>query len=206
MDLLLLLKGIAIGVAIAVPVGPVAILCIRRTLMQGPGFGFATGFGASLADTIFGAIAALGVVAVSDVLMTYEMQLRAVGGAFLLALGVQTWLKSDDKERKADSSRWLRAFLSAFMITITNPLTIFAFTFIFASFGVVNHAMTPGATWTLILGIAVGATVWWCGLTGLATGLRAWVGAHRNFVWLHHLSGGLLVIFGLATLGSIFVV
>src|SRR5579871_1128376 len=93
MILLLLLKGIAIGLAIAAPVGPVAVLCIRRTLLQGHGAGLASGFGAVTADVIFGAMATFGVAALADVLFEHEIALRVIGGSFLLALGINTYRK-----------------------------------------------------------------------------------------------------------------
>src|SRR5258707_10189917 len=93
MILLLLLKGVAVGLAIAAPVGPVAVLCIRRTLLQGHRAGFASGFGAVTADVIFGAIATFGVAALSDTLLEHEVALRVVGGTFLLGLGISTYQK-----------------------------------------------------------------------------------------------------------------
>src|SRR5271154_2156942 len=93
MILLMLLKGVAVGLAIAAPVGPVAVLCIRRTLLQGHPAGFASGFGAVTADVIFGAIATFGVAALSDVLLEHEVALRVIGGVFLIGLGINTYIK-----------------------------------------------------------------------------------------------------------------
>ena len=141
MILTLFLKGVAIGVAIAAPVGPVAVLCIRRTLLLGPAAGFASGAGAVLADVIFGAVAAFGVAAVYDLLILYERELRLVGGAFMLVLGVITARRSLPKAGSTVHGSLTSAFFTSFALMMTNPITIFAFVGIFAGFGIVSQTL-----------------------------------------------------------------
>src|SRR5215472_13518104 len=109
MFLLLLLKGVAIGLAIAAPVGPVAVLCIRRTLLQGHAAGFGSGFGAVTADVIFGAIATFGVAALSDELLEHEIALRLIGGAFLVGLGVNTYFKAPPQPGRPLAGRLVKS-------------------------------------------------------------------------------------------------
>lgn len=201
-DLMLFFKGIAIGVAVAAPVGPVAVLCIRRTLQHGRAAGFASGIGAVVADLIFGTIACLGVVAISDLLLTWEAWLRGFGGVVMIALGIIAWFQKDKPGTAGENTRLLSSFASAFVVTITNPITIFAFTAIFAGFGVVSDEMTHDATVSLLLGVTLGCVLWWGGLTVGSAQLRGRIGSN-GFVWLHHLSGGLLVLFGIASVGSL---
>jgi threonine/homoserine/homoserine lactone efflux protein len=202
MILLLLLKGIAIGLVIAAPVGPVAVLCIRRTLLQGHAAGFASGLGAVTADVIFGAIATFGVAALSDVLLEHETALRVIGGMFLLALGIDTYRKALPQPGRPLAGRLVQAYASAFLLTITNPITIFAFTAIFAGFGIVGHDMLLSASWSLIVGIAVGAALWWSGLTLAAGRLRERVAVHQ-LRWLNKLSGGLILVFAVGAFASL---
>jgi len=202
---LLFLKGIAIGLAVAAPVGPVAVLCIRRTLLQGRLTGLALGLGATLADTIFGAIAGFGVAAVADLLTRHEAWLRAGGGLFMLMLGARTWIASNDDTSAPIRGQLLQAFLSAFVLTITNPITIFAFTGIYAGFGIVGHGVSLVGTAWLTLGVALGAALWWSGLTLTVSLFRGRAG-DGNLAWLHHLSGGLLLAFGAAALGSVLII
>lgn len=205
MTLLLLFKGIAIGIAIAAPVGPVAVLCVRRSLLYGPTAGFAIGLGAILGEVIFGIIATFGIAIVSAVLLQYEGWLRGVGGAFMLALGVLTWRRAPRERPDASSgARLWPAFVSAFALTITNPFTILAYTGIFVAVGVIHRDMTLAATWILIAGIAIGSVVWWGGLTLAAVQLRGRI-APTRFGWLNHASGGLLVLFGMVSLGSLLI-
>jgi threonine/homoserine/homoserine lactone efflux protein len=202
MILLLMLKGVAVGLAIAAPVGPVAVLCIRRTLLQGVPAGFASGFGAVTADVIFGAVATFGVAQVADMLLRHEMALQIVGGCFLLGLGINTYFKAPPQPGRPLAGRIIQSYASAFLLTITNPITIFAFTAIFAGFGVVGHDMSLPARWSLIIGVAIGATLWWSSLTFAARFLRERVAVHQ-LRWLNKVSGGLIVFFGVAALGAV---
>jgi threonine/homoserine/homoserine lactone efflux protein len=202
MILLLLFKGVAVGLAIAAPVGPVAVLCIRRTLLQGPAAGFVSGLGAVTADVIFGAIATFGVAALSDELLEHEFALGIIGGVFLIGLGINTYLKPPPQPGRPLAGRLVKSYASAFLLTITNPITIFAFTAIFAGFGIVGHDMSRSASWSLIAGVAIGAALWWSGLTLAASYLRERVAVHQ-LRWLNKLSGGLLVLFGVVSLCSL---
>jgi threonine/homoserine/homoserine lactone efflux protein len=203
-DLILFLKGIAVGLAIAAPVGPVAVLCIRRTIFYGRRYGIASGMGAVIADLLFGAVATFGLVAIARPLLEHQTPLRFVGGGFLLAMGIATWRKRPPPRDSQPSGHLLRAFLSAFLLTITNPITIFAFTAIFAGFDVVRPGMRHAQSLSLLAGVLLGTVLWWLGLTLFASLFRR-RDANEEFGWLYHLSGGLLVFFGLAALGSIFV-
>jgi threonine/homoserine/homoserine lactone efflux protein len=201
----LFLKGVAIGIAISAPVGPVAILCIRRTLEHGRAVGLASGLGAVVADVFYGALASFGVAAVAGLLLEYEIAMRVAGGAFLLFVGVRTWLKDDDGGDTGGAGRLFQSFGSAFLLTVSNPLTILAFTAIFAGAGVINAGMDLIATGALIAGVATGTIFWWGGLTLIASLFREKIGK-TGFVWLHHFSGGVLVLFGVVSIGSVFVI
>ncbi len=198
----LFLKGVAIGVAIAAPVGPVAVLCIRRTLLLGPAAGLASGAGAVLADAIFGALAAFGVAAVYDLLIYYEHELRLVGGGFMLILGVITARRPPPKAGRTIHGSLTSAFLTAFALMITNPITIFAFLGIFAGFGIVSQTLAVADSLLLLAGIAAGATIWWLGLTAVATACRRRFDL-ASLSWLNRLSGGLLIFFGAVALLSL---
>ncbi len=202
MDLLLLLKGFLIGLTVSAPVGPVAVLCLRRTLHVGAAAGYASAAGAVAADMIFGTLACFGVAAVAALLTEYSTPLRLIGGLLLLGMGINSWRSRSGDNAEAGGGALAKACASAFALTITNPMTIFAFTGLLAASDIVSHDMSLLATVTVIAGIFLGCALWWGGLVVVGVGLRRWVGA-RDFRWLHHLSGALLLIFGGATLASI---
>ena len=194
-----LMKGIAVGIVIALPVGPVGVLCVRRTLFQGPTYGFVSGLGAALADTIFGVIAGFGLTFVRDYLIGHQDWFGAAGGAFLLVLGVNALRNAEDIEPEpVDGEARLAAFASTFALTITNPVTIFAFAGIFAKIGLANGA-GYFATGVLITGVFLGSLLWWLVLSFGIAGLRRMIGRIR-LVWLNRISGVILAASGLALL------
>ena len=152
-----LLKGLVLGCSIAAPVGPIGVLCIRRSLANGRLVGFVSGLGAATADAVYGAIAALGLNAIMSALQAQRVWLQLGGGAFLIYLGVAT-LRAQPRPIAASSSaapNLLAAYFSVFALTLTNPMTILSFLAIFAGLGV-----GTGAGW-LVLGVFLGSAAWW---------------------------------------------
>src|SRR5262245_7035527 len=142
MDWSLLPRGVLIGLSVAAPVGPMAILCMRRTLAQGRLTGFVSGLGIATADACYGAIAAFGLTSIANVLVDQSDWFGILGGLFLLYLGVKT-MRSPPIEGAAGAGTrrpadGLMAFGSTLGLTLTNPTTILSFVAIFAGFGVVN--------------------------------------------------------------------
>src|SRR5215203_5768530 len=132
----LLLKGMIIGFAIAAPVGPIGVLCIRRTLAEGRTSGFVSGLGAATADAAYGSVAALGLTFVTGLLIGAETWLRLLGGVFLVFLGVRTFLSRPSERPAAARKRHLPgAYASTFVLTLANPATILSFAAIFAGLG-----------------------------------------------------------------------
>jgi threonine/homoserine/homoserine lactone efflux protein len=199
--LLALLKGIVVGIVIALPAGPVGVLCVRRTLFDGPTYGFISGLGAAAADTIFGIIAGFGITIVRDVMLRYQDWFAAAGGLFLIYVGARALLRASDSEPEPehDEAQYLRAFISTFALTITNPITILAFAAIFAKVGMSKESglLDIGV---LVAGVFLGSLVWWFGLSFGIAGLRR-VGTVR-LVWVNRISGAILALSGVGLLGA----
>jgi threonine/homoserine/homoserine lactone efflux protein len=200
--LIALLKGVAIGVVIALPVGPVGVLCVRRTVFEGPVYGFISGIGAATADTIFGVIAAAGLTFLRDWLLSYQDWFGAAGGIFLVIVGVRTLLVPPTERETVPLSgeRRFTAYFSTFALTITNPITILAFAAIFAKVGVAESAgmFTLGM---LVLGVFAGSLVWWFGLSFGLFWLQRIAGSF-HLAWLNRISGGILAVSGVGLLGA----
>ncbi len=131
------LKGIAVGFVIAAPVGPVGMMCIHRTITDGKIFGFVTGLGAAIADTLYGCIAAFGLGFLAAELINYQISLRAFGGAVLCVIGIRALSNRRAPKPMAPKREHLfRVFVSSFIVTFTNPLTIISFVAIFAAIGI----------------------------------------------------------------------
>lgn len=199
----LFLKGIVIGLAIAVPVGPIGALCVQRTLAEGRISGLVSGLGAATADTIYGFIAAFGVTMISGFLISHQMWLRIIGGAILFTLGLKTFLSRPRKQAAPVSGNSLLTnFFSTFGLTLTNPITILAFAAIFAALGVVSGSQDLAALGMLILGVFFGSALWWLILSGGASLFRGWIGTH-GMRWVNRISGIIIVAFGAIVLASV---
>ncbi len=200
----LLLSGMVMGFAIAAPVGPIALLCIRRTLEHGIRFGFATGLGAALADTVYGAIAAFGVQVMIDWLTGHETAFRLVGGTFMLAVAWRglTARPVDDAEGAAvpDPPGLFANFLTGLVMTLVNPLTIVAFLAIFAGFGLGGHLGQAGAA-AIVVGVFVGASLWWLTLNAGVAALGDRI-SDAWFVGINRTAAVLLLAFGLYAVAS----
>ncbi|MCP4718456.1 MAG: LysE family transporter [Desulfobacteraceae bacterium] len=162
------LKGIVIGFSIAAPVGPIGLLTIQRSLSHGPGAGLATGMGAATADAVYGCVAGFGLTLISKLLLDFQTWLLLAGGLFLCGLGLAT-LKQKPPQREKQSEPifkgYLLSYLSAFFLTLTNPVTIMAFMAIFAGLGLGATANGYAGALSLVLGVFLGSCLWWMILT-----------------------------------------
>lgn len=198
-----LIKGVAVGIVIALPVGPVGVLCVRRTLFEGPSYGFVSGLGAATADTLFGIVAGFGLTFVRDFMLRYQDWFGAGGGVFLLYVGIRALLQAREAEAEpVEGEALLAAYASTFALTITNPITILAFAGIFAKLGMSEQA-GYGDIAMLVTGVFLGSMVWWLGLSFGVTWLRRVTGTVR-LVWVNRISGGILTFSGAGLLGAAF--
>jgi threonine/homoserine/homoserine lactone efflux protein len=194
----LFIRGFMIGLSIAVPVGPIGVLCIRRTLAEGRLRGLVTGLGAATGDATYGGVAAFGLTAISGALIGQQSWLRLIGGAALIYLGAKTSTsRPPEKAAEAKGGSLAVNYLSTLALTVTNPLTILMFTAVFAGFGVAPTGLDQAATVTL--GVFLGSGSWWVILTLLVGLLRGRFDA-RWMRWGNILSGLVIAGFGLWSL------
>ncbi len=200
MEIWTLLKGMGLGLAIAVPVGPIGLLCIRRSLTQGQLMGLVTGLGAATADGIYGSIAGFGLTAVADVLVDYARILQLLGGAFLCYLGISTLRANPATEAAQVSSRGLwGAYVSTLFLTLTNPATILSFIAIFAGLGLVGSGQSWVAALALMVGVFLGSALWWLCLSWGVTLFSQRLTAAR-LKWLNRLAGAAIFAFGVVAM------
>lgn len=194
------MRGVAIGFSIAAPVGPIGILCIRRTLNDGWSIGMLSGLGAACADMVYGGIAAFGISAVSEFLLSQQVWIRTIGGFFLIYLGIRTIFSIPSEGEMPDSRRGLLgAFLSTFLLTLTNPMTILSFGAMFAGFGLLNEGVSYSVSTLMVLGVFLGSGLWWLVLSGGVSLLRARFSVSL-LKWVNKFSGGIITVFGIVIL------
>jgi threonine/homoserine/homoserine lactone efflux protein len=198
MDLELPIRGVAAGLIIAAPVGPVNVLCIRRTLEKGWKSGMLSGFGAALADTLYGAVAGFSISLVIQFLVREEFWIRLIGGILLIGIGTVYYLKSpgslkgdkgdDDKSANSD-------FVSTLLLTATNPTTVLSFLAVLATLGLGEHRPLWQTSF-LVAGIFFGSMTWW---TILASGVNLLRGkvTDQSMRWMNRVAGIAIGAFGL---------
>jgi threonine/homoserine/homoserine lactone efflux protein len=197
-----LLRGLLIGLSIAAPVGPIGVLCIRRTLADGRTFGLVSGLGAATADATYGCIAGFGLTFISGLLVGEQRWLHLVGGVFLCYLGIRTALTPPAKRSAAaHGAGLLGAYASTLALTLTNPLTILSFTAIFAGLGLANTGGGYGTAAVLVLGVFFGSALWWCILSAGVSLFRRHFD-DRALRGVNALSGLIILGFGIVALVS----
>jgi threonine/homoserine/homoserine lactone efflux protein len=198
----LFFKGLGVGFSIAAPVGPIGVLCIRRSLADGTLMGLSAGLGAATADALYGCVAGFGLTAVSNLLVSQSHLLALIGGAFLCYLGVRAFLAPPAQAADARSEGYISTYFSTLFLTIMNPATILSFIAVFAAFGLVGSKDYVAAS-QLVLGVFVGSAAWWLILSTGVGLLRARV----TPVWMraiNRLSGILLFAFGVFAISRAF--
>jgi len=186
-----------VGVVIAVPVGPVGVMCVRRTIFEGKLAGFVSGLGAATADAVFGIIAGFGLTAVSDWFIDYQQWLRVAGGCYLLYIGGWAFVAEPpaELESERDPESLLSNFASTFVLAVTNPITVLAFLGIFTAIGRAS---------ILVLGVWVGSLLWWLALSFGVGQVRHSI-ERRHLGWISRGSGAILFFSGAALLATLIV-
>ena len=204
----LLLRGLLIGVSIAAPVGPIGVLCIRRTLAEGRVTGLVSGLGAATADAFYGCIAGFGLTFISSMLVRQQFWFHLVGGLFLCYLGVKTFVTGPAKgttpaqQGEPAGGRLLRTYGSTFFLTLTNPLTILSFAAVFAGLGLAGAGQDYVSAAVLVVGVFLGSALWWLTLSGGVSILRKKFSLSA-MQWINRLSGVVIAGFGLFSLFSL---
>jgi threonine/homoserine/homoserine lactone efflux protein len=185
-------------------VGPIGVLCIRRTLAEGQLYGLVSGLGAATADALYGCVAAFGLTFISSFLIGHKLWLSLIGGLFLLYLGIKTLLsKPAEDAAKSEGKGLFGAYASTFLLTVTNPMTILSFVAIFAALGLGSTTGSYASALILVLGVFCGSATWWLLLSGGVGLFRNKFNA-KGLLWVNRISGAIITLFGVIALGGLF--
>jgi threonine/homoserine/homoserine lactone efflux protein len=195
-DLELPIRGLAAGLIIAAPVGPVNVLCIQRSLQKGWRAGILSGLGAAFADTLYGGIAGFGISLVIAFLIREEFWFRLIGGIVLMGIGIIYYYRPAKKlnDGKDDSSTH-SDIVSTFLLAATNPTTVLSFLVVLATLGL-GEQRPLWQTSLLVAGIFCGSMAWWIILASGANMLRDRM-TDESMVWLNRIGGIAIGLFGL---------
>lgn len=199
----LFFKSFLIGFTAAATLGPIALVTIQRTLRQGRGVGLATGVGVALADGIYGLVGALGLSALTQLLLEYQQVLALAGGGVLVLMGIRAFRSSIDLSQAVHSSGrqsqgWLGAAASIFLLTLSNPVTIMFFSAVYAGLMVSETGLihsTPAGSGLFALGVLAGSFSWWVILVSILSAMRQRFQLHQ-LGWLNKVSGMVIAGFG----------
>ena len=202
MELTIFFKGIMIGFAMAVPIGPIGIICIRKTLTEGRLRGLIIGLGAATADMLYGCVAAFGLTIISSTLVSQRVWIRLIGGALLFFLGIRTFRAlPTDPNIPIKSNGMLRSYLTTVFLTLTNPMTVFAFLAIFAAVGLGDGLSYFSAT-ALVVGVFFGSGLWFLLLSSGVILFRKKLDL-VGLRWVNKIAGILIVLSGVYAMASL---
>jgi len=196
MQLGLFLKGLLIGFVVAVPVGPMGVLCVSRALSGGAAYGLFSGMGVATADAVGAGVAALGLTMISGFFMTQQIWPRLGGGIFLCYLGIKTFLTKPGIQPASVAVTGLAgAYGSTFFLTLSNPVTILSFVAIYAGWGVESLSGHYFSAGVLTAGVFAGSASWWIFLSGSLLAFRKNL-ACSGLQWVEKISGVIIAGFG----------
>jgi threonine/homoserine/homoserine lactone efflux protein len=202
MDINLLSKGFGVGLVVAIPIGPVGLLCTQRILTSGRMHGLVSGLGSATAEVIYSSIVAFGLTIVSDFLVESQMWFRLFTGIFLCLLGVSAFLRKHVKTRSLDDKlRHFNNYISTLLLTMSNPVSILVFTGVFAGFGIVGSGSAWGNAIPLVGGVFLGSMFWWI-LLSVSVGVFHKKVSDKTLIFIARVFGGILTTFGIAVIIS----
>ena len=200
-------KGIVVGLSASIPLGPIGVLCIQRTLNKGKTSGFISGLGAAAADGFYAIVAGFSISIIIDSLVEYQLYLRILGGLVLLFLAYKLMTTNPGvqlrKQLRKKRTGLFGDFISIFALTVSNPITVFVFAAIFAGFGIVDKESNSLSVLILILGVLIGASAWWFSLSSVVSIFRKKFKLRRMLI-INRIAAVIMIIFGLFIFGTIF--
>lgn len=203
-----MIKGIITGLLVSVPLGPIGILVIQRTLNKGRMSGFISGLGATAADTIFALIAGLGLSIIINFIRDRQVFFQIAGGLFVIYIGLRIFYTNPVKALKLqrmNKTMLSQDFVSVFLLTISNPMAIFIFLAIMAAINIGGDQLNFFELSVLLAGVFTGAAVWWFIISSIANRFRKRIRL-RSIWWMNKITGTVVFIFGIAVLVSIWLI
>ncbi len=205
MDTGLFINGVIIGIVLAAPVGPIAFVCIQRSLAYGRTHGISSGLGVATADAFYAAVTAFGLALISDFLFARQQFFRLFGGLALIAVGIRIFFSPPPQATTAPQSEsYIADYSTMLAIALANPLTILFFAMIIPDFGVVISGNTWVAPAIFVIGVFLGEMGWWIFLCGTLGSMRGYLTCERLHL-INRLAGLVIAAFGAVLIASLFV-
>ena len=208
MEWILILKGMVVGLAASAPLGPIGVLCVQRTINKGRTVGFVSGMGAAFADTVFAAIAGLGLSMIIEFIREQQLYFEIIGVALLIFIGARIFYSNPIKQyrrSRKEPPNLFGDFISMMGLTLSNPMAIFLFLALFAGLGLINKGANFFLTTQILVGVFAGASLWWFMLSTFVNILRDKFRLRRIW-WINKIAGTAIFVFALfAIVGMFFI-
>jgi len=207
MGIFIFIQGIILGFSASVPLGPMGLICIQKTLNRGRLAGLISGTGAAAADTFYATIAAFGISFITDFIHKEQFTLRIIGSIILVLLGYKIFITNPAiqiRKQNRKKNNLLGDFVSIFFLTLSNPITVFFFGAVFASTGVLKGENSFLELVEVVVGVFTGGMLWWLILTTVVNVFRSKFRLKRLW-WINKITGAVIVIFGIvAIIGTLY--
>ncbi len=196
--LVTLLKGFIVGLGASIPLGPLGVLCVQKTLSKGRNSGFITGLGASFSDTLYAAISLLGLAFIENLIDKNRDIVMIIGGAIIIYIGIRIFFTNPIKQirQKNTNKKHVQDFIEAFLMTVTNPGAIFLILGLLAAVGInINDSEVRPSVAIILLGVFLGTVTWWF---TLSTGINVFRKKFRirQLVMINRVSGAIMGVLG----------
>ena len=206
MEIDFLLKGIIVGFLASIPLGPVGVLCIQRTINKGRMSGLLSGMGAATVDSFYALVAAFGLTYIINFIVEQQFFIELIGGGVLIFLGAKIFNTNPIRQirrHRRKKNRLIEDYFSVFLLTLSNPLALFLFVAAFAGMGMVGSDNSSFKSSFIILGVFIGAMIWWFALTFFINLFRKKFRL-KQLWWINKIAGLIIVIFGAAAMVYVF--
>ncbi|WP_018338514.1 LysE family translocator [Butyricimonas synergistica] len=208
-DILYLFKGMLVGLMVSIPLGPMGVLIIQKTLHKGALSGFIAGMGAASADLFYAAVAAFGLGFVINIVQAHELLLQIIGGIFLIVIGLKIYFDNpirqirQRRQGRVSKTGLLGDYLSLFFLTVSNPITVVVFMAVFAGMSVFGESSSLLGEVLVVAGVLLGGGVWWYTLSTLVNIFRKKFRL-RVLITINRVSGMVITVLGALVILSAF--
>lgn len=206
-ELALILKGVAAGFTISMPVGPVAVVCINRTLRKGRVSGFLSGAGGATADALYALIAAFGLTIVINFIEANMIGLQVIAGVVVLIFGARIFISNpvkDYRNRGKEAGNLLSDYLSVLPLAFANPVSLFVYLGVFSGLSLTYAGPASSRALLMVPGVIAGALMWWFTLSGLIGRFRNRIKL-RTLLWINRIAGSIIILFGFVLILLLFI-
>ena len=208
MELQFLIKGIIVGLVVSIPLGPMGVLCVQRTLNKGKSSGFSSGMGIATADAIFALIAGLGISFIIHFLSEQQLIIKIIGGVIIAFIGLKIFITNPVKQLKKhrrEGKTLFEDFISILFMTLSNPFTVFLYIAVFAGLNLQDVSTGYSSALLVVTGVFVGASISWFTISTVINHFRAKIRL-RKLMLINRIAGITIILFGVFAICSLFVI